>query len=228
MLTIAPSSILPDPTLVDASSYLSELRMLAVRTWPHNRTLTVACHGHSVPAGYFRSSEVQSFNAYPHLLHAGLQRRYPTAVFNVIVTAIGGEDSIGGAGRFARDVLTLRPDVVTIDYGLTDRRIGLELARAAWEQMIESALKYGARVLLLTPTPDIGVHLHNESDPLCQQARQIEALAEKYQVGLVDSLAAFRQSVSDGIPLSGLMSQANHPNLQGHKLVASRLLEWFC
>ena len=54
------------------------------------------------------------------LINTGIQQ-FPHAVLNVIVTAIGGEDSIAGAARFERDVLALRPAVVTIDYALNDR-----------------------------------------------------------------------------------------------------------
>ena len=64
-------------------------------------------------------------NAYPHLIHRALKERYPTAVINVIVTAIGGEASESGAARFERDVLSLKPDLVLIDYGLNDRGLGL-------------------------------------------------------------------------------------------------------
>jgi acyl-CoA thioesterase I len=70
----------------------------------------------------------------------------------VIVTAIGGEHARSGADRFARDVLPLRPDLVTIDYGLNG--LGLEAAGAAWSAMIAQTLNAGARLLLLTPTPD--------------------------------------------------------------------------
>ena len=58
-------------------------------------------------------------------------------VINVIVTAIGGENSESGAARFATDVLCHKPDVVTIDYALNDRDLGLVRAEQAWRQMIE-------------------------------------------------------------------------------------------
>jgi hypothetical protein len=64
-------------------------------------------------------------------LRAGLAERFPHAVINVIVTAIGGENSESGAERFDRDVLSHRPDLVTIDYALNDRAIGLLRAEKA-------------------------------------------------------------------------------------------------
>ena len=90
-----------------------------------------------------------TFDAYPYLLHRGLNRRFPHAVINVIVTGIGGENSEQGAKRFKRDVLSLRPDVVTIDYALNDRAIGLARSERAWRKMIELALAHHVKVILL-------------------------------------------------------------------------------
>src|SRR5690606_24484889 len=120
-----------------------------------------------------------------------------------------------------------RPDVVTIDYGLNDRRIGLERARSAWTRMIEQAEAAGARLILLTPTGDTSANLENPDDPLHQHAEQIRTLARKHRTGLVDSLAAYQNYLNDGGRLEDLMSQSNHPNRRGHELVARGLLEWF-
>ncbi len=216
----ASRSVAPDRYLEAVTAELS-------RPWPQNRTVNIVCHGHSVPAGYFRTPVVDTFNAYPHLLHRGLKERFPHAVLNVIVTAIGGEDSESGARRFERDVLALRPSVVTIDYGLNDRRIGLVRAEAAWKAMIAQAKTAGIKVILLTPTPDTGAQLDDPADPLNQHAEQIRRLARENSAALVDSLARFQERVSVGEPLGSFMSQSNHPNRKGHEMVAGELLRVF-
>jgi lysophospholipase L1-like esterase len=180
-----------------------------------------------VPAGYFKTPVVDTFNAYPHLLHRGLKEHFPYAVLNVTSTAIGGEESESGAKRFEHDVLSLRPDVVTIDYSLNDRRIGLPRAEAAWRSMITNATARGIKVLLLTPTPDQRAKLDDPQDPLLQHAEQVRRLARECGVGLVDSLAEFQKAIRAGRPLPDLMSQVNHPNRAGHDLVAAALLRWF-
>jgi lysophospholipase L1-like esterase len=43
----------------------------------------------------------------------------------------------------------------------------------------------------------------------------------------VDSLQAFKDAIKSGAPLKDLMAQGNHPNRQGHELVAEALLKWF-
>jgi lysophospholipase L1-like esterase len=213
----------------DRCTYLSGLCGILRSHWPENRTVNILCHGHSVPAGYFATPVVDTMNAYPHLLHAGLKQRFPFAVVNVIVTAIGGENSESGAERFARDVLCHRPDLITLDYGLNDRRLGLERSAAAWSSMISCGLAAGAKLLLLTPTPDVtqAADYAGEDKPLLgAHAAQIRSLAEQYGVALADSLHAclYYSSQAD---LSDILSWSNHPNRAGHELVARELLRWF-
>ena len=216
-----------EPAVADPAVYLNDVRGLLQKQWPQNRIVNVVCHGHSVPAGYFKTPAVDTFNAYPHLLHEAIKTKYPYAVVNVIVTAIGGENAESGAARFERDVLALRPDVITIDYALNDRGLGLERAKKAWISMIEKALAAKIKLILLTPTGDKSSKLDDPNDPLNQHAEQIRQLAAQYHVGLVDSLAAFKDAIKSGSKLEDLMSQINHPNRKGHELVAKALATWF-
>ena len=224
----APSLLAVTPPLVaDPLTYLADFARLARTDWPENRMLSVVCHGHSVPSGYFATPEVRPMESYPHLLHVALAARYPHAVLNVIVTAIGGEQAVQGAPRFARDVLTHRPEVVTIDYALNDRGLGRDRTREAWRTMIEQALAANLKVLLLTPTPDLASELLNPADLLSQHADWVRELAAEYHVGLVDSYAAFQRFVRAGGELPSVMSSRNHPNQAGHTLVVQELLAWF-
>jgi acyl-CoA thioesterase I len=216
--------------IADRRAYLRNVVNLLLAQWPSNRTINIVCHGHSVPAGYFATPIVDTFSAYPALLHRDIKHRFPFAVINVIVTAIGGEGSPNGADRFEADVLCHRPDVVTIDYGLNDRGAGLTEAEAAWRRMIEASLARQGKVLLLTPTWDNTVVLDPAAEAwsdLARHADQIRRLAEEYEVGLVDSFAAFESYVGAGGDPTDLLSWSNHPNRQGHELVARELLRWF-
>lgn len=215
--------------IANPATYLADLVGVLNTHWPANRTVDIVCHGHSVPAGYFATPMIDTFNAYPHLLHRALKHRFPFAAINVIVTAIGGENSESGANRFSRDVLCHRPDVVVIDYGLNDRGIGLEKARACWARMIQEAQEQGARLILLTPTADATQRPSvppAERQPLQDHAAQIRELAGAHNTGLADSLAAFAEYARTQ-DLGDLLSWSNHPNRQGHELVARALLRWF-
>lgn len=211
----------------DKATYLAKISAMLKVKWPRNRTINIVCHGHSVPAGYFKTPVVDTFNAYPHLLHKELNSRFPHAVINVIVTSIGGENSDRGAKRFEKDVLSHNPDIITIDYALNDRGIGLEKAKDSWTTMIEAAKAKGTKVILLTPTGDLSSKLDKPNDPLNQHAEQIRKLAKQHNVALADSLAVFKAYSADKGQLKDLMSQVNHPNRKGHDLVVEKLLEWF-
>jgi acyl-CoA thioesterase I len=211
----------------DPATYLTDIKTELTKQWPQNRSITLVFHGHSVPAGYFKTPVVNTFGAYPYLLLKRLKDRYPYAVINVVVTAIGGENSAQGAARFQADVLVHKPDVLLIDYALNDRRIGLEGARQAWQTMIEQAQRAGAKVILLTPSPDLSVNMDDPSNALNQHSTQIRQLADRYQTGLVDSYQVFDTKRRQGDTLSRYMAQGNHPNESGHALIADELAKWF-
>lgn len=203
------------------------LRAEFSKVWPQNRAIRLVFHGHSVPAGYHKTPEVRPFESYPHLVMVELKRRYPTAVLNTIVTAVGGENCVAGAARFEKEVLVHRPDVVFIDYALNDRRVPLEQVEASWRSMIRAAKKQGVPVVLLTPTGDQAADLKNPGDPLEVRARLIREIAADEGVLLADVFAAWRGALEKGTPQEKLMSQGNHPNLLGHQLAAEVIWQVF-
>jgi lysophospholipase L1-like esterase len=207
--------------------YLKEVKAELLKEWPKNRTINLVFHGHSVPAGYFKTPVVNTLEAYPFQVLRILKGIYPLAVINIINTSIGGENSESGARRFVTEVLVHRPDVLFIDYALNDRRIGLEGAEKAWESMIQQALKMNIKVILLTPSPDQKVNIAEAGNLLEQHAVQIRHLAEKYGTGLVDSYQLFHQVVMKGDSIVRYMSQVNHPNEKGHLLIANEILTYF-
>ena len=213
--------------IADSNSYLSDLKSKMQIEWPKNKTINIVFHGHSVPAGYFKTPNVNTLQAYPNLLLKKLKEIYPFAVINIIVTAIGGENSAKGVQRFERDVLIHKPDLIMIDYGLNDRKVGLEKAYSAWNVMIKQAKEQGIKVILLTPSPDQTVNFDNPENELKKHANQIIKIATENQIALVDSYKAFEFLYSDKVQLSQYMSQVNHPNERGHELIADELIKWF-
>ena len=213
--------------IADRTHYLDSVVKAMQVQWPKNRTINLVFHGHSVPSGYFRTPDVRTFESYPHLAFKGIKEHYPYAVINAITTSIGGENSKSGAARFEKDVLTHRPDVLFIDYALNDRGLSLQESYTAWSSMIEKAQSAGIPVILLTPTADTSARMTNPKDPLTQHADQVRELAAKYHTGLIDSYTLFIAYVQKGGKLEDLMSQINHPNLQGHTLVAEEIVKWF-
>lgn len=210
-----------------SKEYLKPVISELLKKWPDNKTVNIIFHGHSVPSGYFVTPGVNTLAAYPYQTLTRIKKEYKNAVVNTITTSIGGEQSEQGQLRFEKEVLCMRPDVLFIDYALNDRAIGLEKARDAWVKMIEAALAYGCKVILMTPTPDTGEDILDEDSPLAQHARQIRDLAATYRVGLVDSYKTFRNMKASGMDLNNYMAQSNHINEAGHKIVANEIWKWF-
>ena len=225
-LTLLPSLVLASRGApADPAGYLAPVIGELGREYPRNRTVNLVFHGHSVPAGYFKTPHVDTLNAYPAQLQRELKARFPTVVLNAIVTAIGGEDSVRGAARFDRDVLALRPDVVCIDYALNDRRVPEEQVEASWLSMIRAAKDAGVPVVLITPTGDATADMANPEDPLTQRAALIRKIAVAEKVILADVSAAWVAELAKGIPQAELLSQVNHPNLCGHQLAADTIIK---
>lgn len=197
------------------------------KAWPHNKTINLVFHGHSVPSGYHKTPEVKPFESYPQLLFQRLKEDYPLAVINIILTSIGGEDSIQGAARFERDVLPHRPDVIFIDYGLNDRRRKPDEVEAAWRFMTRSAKQNNIPVILITPTGDSSANPNNPADPLCIVAEIIRKVAHEESCPLADVFVDWRAELAKGTPQTELLSQVNHPNLRGHTLAAETLHRHF-
>ena len=212
---------------VDPTTYLNELKTELQIEWPENKTINIVFHGHSVPAGYFKTPEVNTLSSYPSLVLQKIKSIYPYSVVNVIVTAVGGENSVAGAKRFKKEVLIYKPDVLFIDYALNDRRAGLEKSYVAWDKMIKKAKKQHIKVILLTPSPDQRVDYGSSENELKKHMNQIIRLAKEKRVGLVDSYKAFEFLYSDKEALSKYMSQVNHPNEKGHELIAKEIIKWF-
>jgi lysophospholipase L1-like esterase len=195
--------------------------------WPKNRTINLVFHGHSVPAGYFKTPVVNTLASYPYLVLKDLKSAYPMTVVNVINTSIGGENSESGLKRFEADVLTHKPDVLFIDYALNDRGMGLERAKIAWEKMIRLALEKNIKVILLTPSPDQRVDIKDDLSILDQHANQIKELAKSFQIGLIDTYALYKNKVKSGSNLVDYMSQVNHPNEKGHQMITNDIMGYF-
>lgn len=212
--------------IADSSSYLSNIKQELNAVWPKNRRINLVFHGHSVSAGYGENHEVHTLESYPNLLLKALKEKYPYAVINVIVTAIGGEDAVRGATRFESEVLVHQPDVLFIDYALNDRFSGLEKTRTAWEKMIKMAQAKNIKVILLTPSPDQRIDISDSSNPLNPYAELIKSLAKQYQTGLADPYTKFKEIVKKG-ELKKYMVSINHPNEAGHLIIMEALKPYF-
>jgi len=221
VLAAAISMLEAGPELPDG--LLEEL----AKTWPGNRTVNVAFHGHSVPAGYHVTPVVKPFDSYPLMAIQKIKEAYPHAVMNGIVTAIGGENSVAGAARFERDVLSMRPDLIFIDYALNDRGLPEAQVEDAWRSMARAAKEINIPVVFITPTGAEDVRINAPDEPLEIRAEIIRRVAAEEDIPVVDAWAAWKAALAGGMEQKELLSQINHPNRTGHGLVADEIARLF-
>jgi acyl-CoA thioesterase I len=212
--------------IADSSQYLGDIKQVLKTEWPKSNTINLVFHGHSVPAGYWENHEVHTLESYPNLLLKKLKEKFPYAVINIIVTAIGGEGSIKGETRFENEVLIHKPDILFIDYALNDRFAPIDKTREAMEKMIKMALSRNIKVVLLTPSPDQRIDISDPSNPLDPYVVQIRNLAKQYRTGLADPYVKFQKIIRNG-GLKDHMASVNHPNMLGHEVIAGELFKWF-
>ena len=220
--TVAPANPPANPPAVPAS-VTAELD----RIWPDNRTVNLVFHGHSVPSGYHRTPVVKPFDSYPLMAMEKIQKAHPHAVMNAIVTSIGGEDSVKGAARFDRDVLSMKPDVIFIDYGLNDRRLPEAGVEKAWRSMARAAKAKGVPVIFMTPTGAKDVNHGDPAEPLEIRAAIIRKVAAEEGVLLADVYAAWKAELKRGTNQNSLLAQGNHPNRKGHEIAAKVIAGMF-
>lgn len=209
------------------TAYLSSIKTELQKERPKNRNINLVFHGHSGPAGFGNNHQVHTLEAYPNLVLKKLKAIYPLAVINIIVTAIGGENSVSGAKRFESEVLTHKPDVVVIDYTGNDTGTGLEKSKESWETMIKLALKNDVKVILVTPGVDQRIDINAPDNPYQQHALQVRALAAKYHVGIADPFSIFQKMNKKPDFVNNYMASINHFNEKGHEIYATEIFKWF-
>ena len=209
------------------TSYLSVIKTELSKERPENRNINLVFNGHSGPAGSWNNHEVHTLESYPNLVLKKLKAIYPLAVINIIITAVGGENSLSGEARFESEVLNHKPDVVFIDYTGNDTGIGLAKANKAWESMINLAQANNVKVILITPGADQRININAPGNPYQQHADQVRRLAEKYQIGLADPFSIFQKLTTHKNFVQEYMASVNHFNQEGHEVYAEEIFKWF-
>ncbi len=135
-----------------------------------------------------------------------------------------------------RDVLPLKPTFVTIDFGMNDARGGeavLPVYRRATEELVRQLKKAGARVALLTPSPEqrnqAGERAGSSYNRLLEQySDAVRAIADKDRTLYADQFRPFVAVVEKGVarnPSFNLIGDSVHPGPAGHLVMAWAILK---
>lgn len=188
---------------------------------------------------------------YVTLMDATLDATRPNDPFETINVGIGGQKAPDMLGRFQRDVIDKKPDLVTISVGVNDvwhdfrdfgknqrvptgdigRGVKLPEYLKGVEGMIDMAKAAGAQVVLVSPTLIYEDLDCLENRRLTAYVRAEESLAKRKGVGFVDLNRIFRETVAAYQKNAGrrqllLTVDGVHMNDAGNALMADSILRY--
>lgn len=208
--------------VVGAEPPLRTAGLLQAATEP----VRVVCFGDSITGVYYHTG---GRRAYPEMLEAGLRQLHPGAEVRVHNAGVSGNTTGQALARLDRDVLALRPHLVTVMFGMNDvvRTPPAEFY-ANLRAIVRRCRAAGSEVLLCTQNSV----LENPERPnarLAEFTALIRTVAAEETVPLADCHARF-EALRRRDPLEWrlLLSETIHPNLDGHRLFAAVIAEALC
>lgn len=221
-----------------------------------NRPVTIACLGDSVTHGCFEiflnaeggiETVCRPDDAYPMMLKRALTTYFPFASPVIVNAGVSGDKSYGGAERLERDVLSFKPDLVIVDFGLNDSMNkdvdgGIAAYDKSMREIFESVLASGAECILLTPN-----YMNKAVSPLLKEPLFIDIAAEAAVVQNTGILTRYvetaRKAAADmGVPVADayavwqaldhggvdtdalLSNNINHPTKQAHDIFVQEIM----
>ena len=186
-----------------------------------DKETTIVCLGDSVTGVYYHTG---GHRAYPEMLEIALKTTHPSAPIKVINAGISGHTTANGLERLETDVLQHRPTLVTISFGLNDMvRVPPEEFRGNLEQLIDRCQAQQSQVVLCTPNAVIDTS-DRPITRLVEYCGIIRDVATQKMVQVCDQYAA-GERLKQRAPWTWrlTMSDAIHPNMDGHKRMAEEL-----
>lgn len=200
------------------AAFPDKTRLLLVEA---KEPVRIVCIGDSITGVYYHSG---SLRAYPEMLQTALQKLHPKAIVTVRNAGISGDTSKGGLARLERDVLAHKPHLVTVMFGMNDLvRVPVVDFVKNMTEVIKRCRDAGAEVVLCTQNSIVDSP-QRPVTKLAQYSQVIRDLAKAESLGVADCNAAFEAvRAKDQLEWSLLLSDAIHPNMDGHKLFAETI-----
>lgn len=160
--------------------------------------------------------------------------RYPGADITFRNAGWGGDSAPGGLGRLQRDVLALKPNVVSICFGMNDGgygafdRAGYEKYMTGMTGLVAELKKAGVKVVLLTPGCVHSSRLASYNDTLALFAKGVKYLAARENLPVYDIRTLMLDIQNRALALDPkftMIPDSVHPNNSGHAVMAYGLLK---
>lgn len=118
-------------------------------------TVRIVCYGNSITNGYKVGTYGQVARPYPEVLEELLRKHYQNPAVMVRNEGHNGWKSNQALAQASALVLTQKPDLVLIEFGINDAysNFSVPVFIQNIQQLVQLLRQNGARVLLLAPTP---------------------------------------------------------------------------
>jgi len=215
---------------------------------PKSRPVLYVAFGDSVTQGCMEHGVIEHRLSFPAMVKEAVEARYPTAMFCLVNAGASGDTALESRTRWERDVFSLRPDVVTIGFGVNDAHRGDE-GLASYRESL-TALIAGIRmhteadVLFITPNKMMSADNPNVDERdrahvaaflrtaaaghLTAYADAMRDVANREEVPLVDQFLMWERMEREGVDIhTRLANGINHPDRDFHMQLSSAIVERF-
>ena len=185
------------------------------------KAVRVVCFGDSVTGVYYHTG---SRRAYTDMLGIALRKTAADAKAEMINAGISGHTTVNALGRIDDDVLSHKPDLVTVMFGLNDMtRVSVDDYRANLKTIVSKCRKIGAEVVLATPN-NVVTTSGRPTEKLVVYCNVVREVGYELGVPVCDCYQEMNALRANGeFDWQLLMSDAIHPNMDGHKRIAEYL-----
>lgn len=220
---------------------ISELLSMNREGLTEHGPIVIAALGDSVTHGMFDRDTADHESVYHNRLRQMLNAYKPYVPVCVINAGIGGTTAKQALARLDRDVLSHRPDLVTVCFGLNDVNYPLDEYIASMREILVRCLAVTENVIVITPNMlNTTVSPETEAKYMAYAAVTAEmqnggkmdmymdavrALAEELSVPVCDVYGEWRRRALTEDMTAKLANHINHPTPEMHALKAKMLFD---
>ena len=217
-------------------------------------TVTIAFLGDSVTQGCFeiyRKGEgietvYDQSSSYERGVSDVLSTLYPSCPINVINAGISGDNTSGGLARLSRDVISHRPDLCVVCFGLNDCSVNegsVEKYVGNLRKIFEELKASDIEIIFMTPNmmnTSVSPHITDEGfKVLAERIAKMQnegvfdahidgarALCGEMNVALCDCYAIWKRLAECGANTTELLSnKINHPTREMNKMFSYEIVK---
>ena len=200
--------------------------------------MSILFQGDSVTDAGRRNDSRGLGTGYPRFVVDILKAKYPDYELKFVNRGISGNRSINLVERWQTDCIDLKPDIVTILIGVNDtwRNFDRDLYTspdeyaANMEKLVSEAQNTGAQVILIEPfimrTGHPAKNWYDWNADLNAKIVRLREVAIKYNTGYIPLMSLFSMETLTADPAK-YTGDGVHPNTEGHRYIASRVIEAF-